>query len=750
MLLRPLLIRFSTAAVLWSVSLFGLLRLPWIEDRALAAMADVQRTIAQWYGAPHRTAVVVDNSCTGVDVMAVCAGICLAFPVSWRLRVAGAATGAALLFCVNTLRIATLLAVGPTDTLFNTLHVYVWPVALIIVAVTYVLVWTIVLTRATRRATLPAHGSVSGILRRFLSVSFAFLAVYAVAAPWLLTSATMLTVAQWTTAVAGRVLALVNLPASAHGNVLITDRGAFQVTQECLLTPLLPLYFGLTVSLPLSRHAQLLGIGLAVPVFFALGVLRALVLALPPTVALSPLAAAHNFYQVVAAAAIVAAVCVWSEYRRRRAGLRWRASLRFVSVSCAALLIASAADQRWRGLVIAAGNLVTAEPLQPRLAALDIQGTVTFLPPYQLALFSGVFLGVTPRRWRRYAAALPLLAAAQVAVLVAIAAVGEHVGGPVHPLGIRAIAIAVPLLFGWLFVSSPGSPGADFPTYRRFWDHVGRDFPDLGGAASTALYARDERALLSRYLQLRGCRLLKSDLWDEAKNTRILQWAAGQGADVTGIDLSYPIVRDARTCFGSLPLRCMVADVRTLPLRDGVFDAVYSMGTIEHFAESGDAVVELARVLKPGGRLILGVPNRHDPFLRPLLAAALQKLGVYGYGFEKSFSRRQLRAMVERADLDVVAETGILFVPGWLRMLDLVCHTRGWTRIERSTAIGVGLFSRLSGRYPRLRRHGYLLATVAVRRAAAGGTGRPIDPRGARTRVARGVQTTFTTGERNA
>ena len=160
------------------------------------------------------------------------------------------------------------------------------------------------------------------------------------------------------------------------------------------------------------------------------------------------------------------------------------------------------------------------------------------------------------------------------------------------------------------------------------------------------------------------------------------------------------------------PLHAAVADVRDLPFCDASFDAIYSMGTIEHFRDYERAVAEMARVLRPGGRAIVGVPNRHDPFLRPLLAAALQKLGLYGYGYEKSFSRRALREMLERAGLEVVAETAILFIPGWLRMLDLACHS--WCRpLAAITGALVQPFVLLDRRVPAVRRHGYLLATVA-------------------------------------
>ena len=138
------------------------------------------------------------------------------------------------------------------------------------------------------------------------------------------------------------------------------------------------------------------------------------------------------------------------------------------------------------------------------------------------------------------------------------------------------------------------------------------------------------------------------------------------------------------------------------------------MGTVEHFDESEAAVVELARLLRPGGRLILGVPNRFDPFLRPAFVALLQAFNGYGYGAEKSYSRGALRRMLEAAGLTVVAETGILFMPGWLRMFDLLVHTR-WPRWSFLTGPPVAVFAWLDRRIPGLRRHGYLLASVAVR-----------------------------------
>lgn len=258
--------------------------------------------------------------------------------------------------------------------------------------------------------------------------------------------------------------------------------------------------------------------------------------------------------------------------------------------------------------------------------------------------------------------------------------------------------------------------------YHEFWTRVGERFPDLDGAASTRYYADNERRLFAEHLPLlAGLRLLKTDLWDEAKNTRILAWAGRQGARAYGIDISEPTVMQARAAFTreSGPLRAAAADVRALPFRDASFDAIYSMGTIEHFDETEQAVGEMARVLKPGGRAIIGVPNRHDPFLRPLLATVLQAVGLYAYGYEKSYSRRALREMLERAGFRVAAETSILFIPGWLRMLDLACHS--WCRpLAVLTVAFVRPFVFLDRRVPAVRKHGYLLATVVVKPERAG------------------------------
>jgi SAM-dependent methyltransferase len=53
----------------------------------------------------------------------------------------------------------------------------------------------------------------------------------------------------------------------------------------------------------------------------------------------------------------------------------------------------------------------------------------------------------------------------------------------------------------------------------------------------------------------------------------------------------------------------LTADIQSLPFGDAVFDTVFSCETIEHLPDPAHGIGELARVLRPGGRLFLTTPN---------------------------------------------------------------------------------------------------------------------------------------------
>jgi SAM-dependent methyltransferase len=240
---------------------------------------------------------------------------------------------------------------------------------------------------------------------------------------------------------------------------------------------------------------------------------------------------------------------------------------------------------------------------------------------------------------------------------------------------------------------------------------VAREVPDFFEADSTQYYRRCEIALIRRSLgPLRGRRVLKLDLWNEAVNTRILNWIEEQGACAFGVDLSEVTTSRARR---NAPgrLRLAQADIRDLPFASGSFDLAYTMGTIEHIDEYQRAVDELARVLKPGGRAIVGVPHKWNVFLRPLLVLLLELFGKYAYSPEKSFGAGELRRVVERSGLRVLGRTGILTIPGIVRMADLFCYKRR-IPLHRLSPLLLKPFEYLETGWAWPGRFGYLLALV--------------------------------------
>lgn len=89
----------------------------------------------------------------------------------------------------------------------------------------------------------------------------------------------------------------------------------------------------------------------------------------------------------------------------------------------------------------------------------------------------------------------------------------------------------------------------------------------------------------------------------------------GQGCRFHGVDLSEEMIDECRREFGHLPSTCFsVGRVERIEYPNGFFDAVICMGVLEYLEDDTPAVQEMARVLKPGGTLIVTMPNRVSPF----------------------------------------------------------------------------------------------------------------------------------------
>jgi len=72
---------------------------------------------------------------------------------------------------------------------------------------------------------------------------------------------------------------------------------------------------------------------------------------------------------------------------------------------------------------------------------------------------------------------------------------------------------------------------------------------------------------------------------------------------VVAVDFSRAIDQASRNVADLNNVDCVQADLLALPLADGSFDFVYSLGVLHHLAETERALASLIRKVRPGGQL---------------------------------------------------------------------------------------------------------------------------------------------------
>lgn len=435
--------QFAVRAVVWSLGLFGLLRLPWMEAHALLPVTQAQGRIATGLFGTSSLPVEVTLACSAADVIALCLAAVFAYPASWRMRLCGAGGGLGLILGLNIARIGTLGRVAASPSWFDALHLYLWPAVLILAVAGYVFAWMRVADRRGRgpaRASVPRETSgeprrpllsTSGATRRFVLLGGILLLFFTAASPLYLDSARILVVSGFVAHAAAATLRVIGMPATAAANILHAPGGALLVTQECLATPLIPIYVAAVLAYARTWRRMTLGLLAAAPLFVGLGIARLLVVALPPAVIASPLFLIHAFYQLVLAAVIVFIAAAW---RHGSAGRAIGPALLGVMAGVAGgWLFAQAPVPLWAS---GAGR-----PLD------DPQGALAFLPAFQAGLFIAVWMAAFAAvGWRRFLAGFACLWLVQMAFFTGLQALAAYADFTPHVRDVRGWAVVGPLL----------------------------------------------------------------------------------------------------------------------------------------------------------------------------------------------------------------------------------------------------------------------------------------------------------------
>ncbi len=145
-----------------------------------------------------------------------------------------------------------------------------------------------------------------------------------------------------------------------------------------------------------------------------------------------------------------------------------------------------------------------------------------------------------------------------------------------------------------------------------------------------------ERANVYRHYKSKRDRVLALELLGLRDGERVLEVGCGYGwvsralwgaakIEWMGGDRSGSMLSELKPNAEGRPLIRM--DACRLPLADASFDKVLCSGVLMHVWDDQEALKELARVLRPGGRLVFTINNALSPYAAPVRLHNLRKKG---------------------------------------------------------------------------------------------------------------------------
>lgn len=126
------------------------------------------------------------------------------------------------------------------------------------------------------------------------------------------------------------------------------------------------------------------------------------------------------------------------------------------------------------------------------------------------------------------------------------------------------------------------------------------------------------------------------------------------GADIIGVDLEPAMLEVARQRIALL----VAGDALAIPVHDNAVDIAVAVTVLEFVADPAAAMAELARVVRPGGRFVVGVLNPHSTWG----LARRHELTAPPWSAARFLTRHQLRDLGAR--YGSVELHGALYAPG--------------------------------------------------------------------------------------
>lgn len=174
-----------------------------------------------------------------------------------------------------------------------------------------------------------------------------------------------------------------------------------------------------------------------------------------------------------------------------------------------------------------------------------------------------------------------------------------------------------------------------------------------------AVWADERRALEHAIGPVSGLRILDAGT-GEGRYAMELEAA---GASVVGLDRSTGMLDAARARGGAGAAKpeWVQGDVRALPFRSNSFDVAIAVTVLCFAAEPDRLIGELARVVRPGGRVVIGELGRWSTWA---MGRRLRRFrGSDRWRKAHFWSRRELKSLLAGAGLKPTTEGAAVFYP---------------------------------------------------------------------------------------
>ena len=176
-------------------------------------------------------------------------------------------------------------------------------------------------------------------------------------------------------------------------------------------------------------------------------------------------------------------------------------------------------------------------------------------------------------------------------------------------------------------------------------------------------YSNSDRVLrnLTRIMDISGKKVLEIGAGTGRDSLNLVEYKA----EVYQLDYAFNALKLMKEVVAETGLNAYLigGDAFQLPFPDGSFDVVFHQGLLEHFREpkATNLLKENVRVLKPGGLLLVDVPQRYHIYT--VMKHTLIALNVWFAGWEREFSVGELESKLRQLSLTPVHTYGEWMYP---------------------------------------------------------------------------------------